>query len=58
MSSLTPLQYKSHSIKDSQSILDTPAKIILEKWGGRNPSFYNYDRSFLDTLSTKLKVLT
>ena len=58
MSSLTPLQDLGHSTKDSQSILDTPAEIILEKWGGRNPSFYNYERSFLDAISTKLKVFT
>ncbi len=58
MSSSTTLQYRSHSIKDTQSILDIPAKIIPEKWGGRNPSFYNYDQSFLDDLSIKFKVFT
>ena len=58
MSSSTTLQYKSHYIKDSQSILNTPVKRILEKWGGRNPSFYNYDQSFIDDLSTKLQVFT
>ncbi len=58
MSSLTTLQYKSHSIQDSQSILHTPPKIVPEKWGGRNPSFYNYEPSFLDKLSTKFKVFT
>ncbi len=56
MSSLTTLQNKNHPVKDSQSILDTPAKIIPQKWGGRNPSFYNYEPSFLDKLSTKFKV--
>ncbi len=58
MSSLTTLQYNNHFIQDSQSILDTPARIIPEKWGGRKPSFYNYDPSFLDELSTKFKVFT
>ncbi|MDJ0742796.1 MAG: glycosyltransferase 61 family protein [Xenococcaceae cyanobacterium MO_167.B27] len=58
MSSSTTLQYNIHSIEDSQSILNTPAKIIPEKWGGRNPSFYNYDQSFIDDLSTKFKVFT
>ncbi len=58
MSSSTTLQYNSHFIKDSQNILNTPANRILEKWGGRNPSFYNYDQSFIDDISTKLQVFT
>ena len=57
MSSSTTLQYNIHSIEDSQSILHTPPKIVPEKWGGRNPSFYNYDQFFIDDLSRQINLV-
>ena len=50
------LKYDSHSMKYSRSILDTPATMVMENWGGRNPIFYNYDSSLVNSLSTQLKV--
>lgn len=49
-------RYKNHSIEDFQSILDTPATIVLKKWGDRNPIFYNYNSSDLNSLSEKFRV--
>ena len=55
-----PLQtpFKSHFIIDNQSILNNSAKICLEKWGCRNPIFYNYDQSYLDNLSRSFNFYT
>ena len=50
------LKYDRHSIQDHQSILNTSATMVTEKWGGRNPIFYNYDSSLINSLATQLKV--
>jgi Glycosyltransferase 61 len=50
------LQYHRHSIQYPESLFETPATIVSEKWGGCHPIFYNYDPLFLNDLSTQFRV--
>ena len=47
-------RYKNNSVQDYENILNTPATRVYKEWGGRSPVFYNYNQSYLDTLSTQV----
>jgi Glycosyltransferase 61 len=48
-------KYNRSCIKDNENILDTPAALVLENWGGRTPSYYNFDPSIVESSSTSIR---
>lgn len=50
-------KYSRSCIKNNENILDIPATLVLESWGGRTPSFYGFESSILEAASTSISFL-
>jgi capsular polysaccharide biosynthesis protein len=45
------ISYGRHSVQDPEGLLGRRAEPVTDRWGGRNPTFYNYEPSQISAAS-------